>query len=61
VRATYPSLPDLPPPYLASPAETMLLFLDDLRRRHGSVEAYAAAGGLGRDEVEAMRAHLLTD
>jgi hypothetical protein len=61
VRQTYPDLPEPPPPYLASPAETMLLFLDDLRRRHGSVQAYAAAGGLGRDAVESMRAHLLSE
>jgi protein tyrosine/serine phosphatase len=61
VRETYPSLPELPAPYLASPAEAMSLFLADLRTRYGSVEAYAAAAGVTEAEIEAMRDHLLTD
>ncbi len=48
------------PPFLASPAETMLLFLAELRQRHGSVEGYLLDAGLTRDQFVALRAHLLT-
>lgn len=61
VREHYPNLPDLPPPYLASPAGAMLLFLAGLRERYGSVESYVAHAGVTRAHVEAMRSHLLTD
>ncbi|MEU4619159.1 tyrosine-protein phosphatase [Actinoplanes sp. NPDC023801] len=44
-----------------SPAEAILLFLDDLRALHGSVEAYAKDIGITDDELAAMRSHLLTD
>ena len=37
----------------------MLLFLDDLRARFGSVEAYAASVGAGPDVVDALRSELL--
>lgn len=41
------------------PAEGILLFLDELRARHGSVEGYVYAIGVTPSEVAAMRAHLL--
>ncbi|MFC7534319.1 tyrosine-protein phosphatase [Actinoplanes sp. GCM10030250] len=44
-----------------SPPEAMLMFLDDLRRLHGSVEAYAKEIGLTDDDLTSMRAHLLTE
>jgi protein-tyrosine phosphatase len=44
-----------------SPREGMLRFLDELRARHGSIEAYAASVGVSADHVDAMRAHLLED
>jgi protein-tyrosine phosphatase len=42
-----------------SPAEAMLLFLTDLRARHGSIENYAREIGLKDEQVAAMRDHLL--
>jgi protein-tyrosine phosphatase len=44
-----------------SPAEAMLMFLDDLRGLHGSVEAYAKDIGITDDELHSLRSHLLTD
>jgi protein tyrosine/serine phosphatase len=44
-----------------SPREGMLRFLDQLRARHGSIEAYAASVGVSGAQVDAMRAHLLED
>jgi protein-tyrosine phosphatase len=44
-----------------SPREGMLRFLDELRARHGSIEAYAASVGVSAAQVDAMRAHLLED
>jgi protein-tyrosine phosphatase len=44
-----------------SPAEAMLLFLGDLRARHGSIEAYVKEIGLTDDDLESLRSHLLTD
>jgi protein-tyrosine phosphatase len=44
-----------------SPPGAMLLFLDDLRSRHGSVEGYVREIGLTGAEIAAMRTHLLTD
>jgi hypothetical protein len=61
LRANHPNLPDLPPPFLASPAGAMRRFLADLRTEYRSIEAYAAHTGLTPAQVEAMRAHLLTD
>ena len=49
----------VPDAFIRSPAEAMLLFLDDLRTRYGSVEGYAESVGVGPDEIEAMRDHLL--
>ncbi|MFC4067803.1 tyrosine-protein phosphatase [Actinoplanes subglobosus] len=44
-----------------SPAEAMLLFLDDLRALHGSVESYIREIGLTDDDLHSLRSHLLTD
>jgi protein-tyrosine phosphatase len=43
-----------------SPPGAMLLFLDDLRALHGSVEGYVKEIGLTGDEIASMRAHLLS-
>jgi hypothetical protein len=37
----------------------MLLFLDDLRALHGSVENFVREIGLTEGEIASMRAHLL--
>ena len=42
-----------------SPPAAMLMFLDDLRALHGSVENYVREIGLTDDEIASMRAHLL--
>ncbi|MFG1602528.1 tyrosine-protein phosphatase [Actinoplanes sp. NPDC049265] len=42
-----------------SPVAAMLLFLTDLRARHGSVESYARTIGLTVEQVATMRDHLL--
>jgi protein tyrosine/serine phosphatase len=42
-----------------SPAEAMLLFLSDLRAKHGSVESYVREIGITDKQVAAMRDHLL--
>ena len=42
-----------------SPPQAMLDFLAELRRAHGSVEAYAASIGVTPTHVEELRAHLL--
>ncbi|MDI1465521.1 tyrosine-protein phosphatase [Catellatospora sp. KI3] len=48
-------------PYLAStPAEAMLVFLADLRRLHGSIEAYLLSSGLTSAEITALRTRLRT-
>jgi len=57
------SLPDAevpPTPFMASPVAAMLLFLTELRERHGSIEGYAKHAGLTTDDLTALRAHLLT-
>jgi protein tyrosine/serine phosphatase len=54
--------PDLDPPALAeepAPRKAMLLFLTELRERHGSVEAYAAKAGVDGRHLAALRTHLL--
>ncbi|MEJ3744254.1 tyrosine-protein phosphatase [Actinomycetes bacterium KLBMP 9797] len=48
-----------PKPYYSSPAEAMLLFLAELRERHGSAEGYLLAAGLTPDHIAALRTHLL--
>jgi hypothetical protein len=45
--------------YTVSPPQAMLDFLTEMRRRHGSLEAYAASLGVTPVHVGAMRAHLL--
>jgi protein-tyrosine phosphatase len=42
-----------------SPAAAMLLFLEDLRTQHGSVEKYVREIGVSAEQVAAMRDHLL--
>jgi len=42
-----------------SPPGAMLLFLSDLRERHGSVEQYVRSIGLTSEQLTAMRDHLL--
>ena len=59
LRESDPDRANLPPVFMASPAEAMLLFLRELRERHGSVERYITAAGLRADQITAMRAHLL--
>ncbi|KXK63189.1 protein tyrosine phosphatase [Micromonospora rosaria] len=49
----------LPPAWLASPAETMLLFLAELRAAHGSVEGYLRSAGVTDAQLTALRTHLL--
>ncbi|MEV1287247.1 tyrosine-protein phosphatase [Micromonospora sp. NPDC049679] len=51
----------VPTPFFSSPAEAMQTFLGELRQRHGSIERYVTGAGLGREQVAALRAHLLTD
>lgn len=51
----------IPQPYFSSPAEAMLLFLKELRERHGSAEGYLLAAGLTPEQLESLRAHLLSD
>jgi protein-tyrosine phosphatase len=63
VRANHPeradTMSDQPAAFLDAPEAAMRLFLDDLRARHGSVEAYAASVGADAAVVEALRANLL--
>lgn len=59
VAATMPDLPALPPPFLASPAEAMLLFLTELRTGYGSVEGYLRHAGVTDAQLDGLRAHLL--
>jgi protein tyrosine/serine phosphatase len=42
------------------PQEAMLLFLADLRERHGSVEGYVREIGIDAGQLASMREHLLT-
>ncbi|SCE74671.1 Protein tyrosine/serine phosphatase [Micromonospora echinospora] len=59
LAASMPEAADPPAPFLASPAEAMPLFLDELRDRHGSVEGYLRHAGLADAQFDALRAHLL--
>jgi protein tyrosine/serine phosphatase len=43
-----------------SPREAMLLFLDDIRTLHGSVEKYVREIGVSAEQVETLRESLLT-
>ncbi|MEV0808538.1 tyrosine-protein phosphatase [Micromonospora sp. NPDC050200] len=49
--------PGLPP--LTTPAGAMVLFLAELRQRHGSVEGYLRHAGLTDTQLTALRDHLL--
>ncbi len=59
LKATFPEADEIPPPFLASPAETMLLFLAEIREGHGSVENYLRHAGVTDDQLTALRTHLL--
>ena len=59
VAATTPEAEELPPPFLASPAEAMILFLTELREGYGSVEGYLRHAGVTDGQLAALRAHLL--
>jgi protein tyrosine/serine phosphatase len=59
LRTQLPTETPLPAPYLSSPAEAMLLFLDGLRQRHGTVEGYLLEAGLTRAQLDALRTHLV--
>jgi protein-tyrosine phosphatase len=58
-RANVPNNHEPLPEWLLAPRQTMLLFLDELRERHGSVEAYAASIGVTERDVASLRGHLL--
>ncbi len=60
LAATNPNGADVPAPFLASPAEAMQIFLNELREGHGSVEAYLRHAGVTDDQLAALRNHLLT-
>jgi protein-tyrosine phosphatase len=57
------NLPDkadtIPEAYLAAPAEAMHAFLDELRGRYGSVEAYLTGAGVTPAQLDALRDNLL--
>jgi len=61
VRESIPTAAIPPAPFMASPAPAMLVFLAELRERHGSIESYAKHAGLTDDDLAALRSHLLTD
>lgn len=50
-----------PPPvgFMACPPEAIMMFLTELRRRHGSVVGFAAHAGVSPEHVAALRDHLL--
>jgi protein-tyrosine phosphatase len=50
---------EIPQPYFSSPADAMILFLRELRERHGSVEGYLRGAGLAASDLKALRTHLL--
>src|SRR5262245_8507283 len=52
-------LDNLPPDTLHAEPETMIEFLDRLRTRYGSMEAYALAAGVTSTAVERLRLRLL--
>ncbi|WP_089008948.1 tyrosine-protein phosphatase [Micromonospora viridifaciens] len=59
VAATNPEAEELPPPYLASPADAMTLFLDELREGYGSVDGYLRHAGVTDGQLATLRDHLL--
>src|SRR5262249_27652041 len=54
-------LASLPPDTLHANPETMIEFLERLRARHGSVEAYALRAGVPADAVARLRERLLVN
>lgn len=59
VATTTPDAEELPPPFLASPSDTMLLFLAELREGYGSIEGYLRHAGVTDAQLVALREHLL--
>ncbi|MFJ8577460.1 tyrosine-protein phosphatase [Micromonospora sp. NPDC093277] len=59
IAATMPEAEELPPPFLASPAEAMILFLTELRDGYGSIEGYLRHAGVTAAQLAALRDHLL--
>ena len=59
IRGQVPASAPIPPAYFASPAEAMMLFLESLRERHGSVRRYLLDAGLSKEQLTALRSHLL--
>jgi protein-tyrosine phosphatase len=63
IRLQYPealdAMSDQPKEYLEAPAEAMLGFLDEVDRRHGSMEGLAEHLGVGPQLVAGLRATLL--
>ncbi len=59
IATAYPNLSRLPAAYLASPAETMLLFLAEIREGYGSVDDYLRHAGVTDEQLAALRTHLL--
>ncbi|WP_091190332.1 tyrosine-protein phosphatase [Micromonospora narathiwatensis] len=59
VAATSPAEAELPPPFLASPAEAMTLFLTELRAGYGTVEGYLHHAGVTDSQLAALPTHLL--
>ncbi len=59
IATAYPHLPELPAAFLASPAETMLLFLAEIREGYGSVDDYLRHAGVTDEQLAALRTHLL--
>jgi len=60
VRSRKIRVKEIPRPYFSSPAEAMLLFLKELRERHGSPEGYLLAGGIRPEQLTSLRTHLLS-
>jgi protein tyrosine/serine phosphatase len=58
LRGLNPEIAQMPARWLLSPAETMLLFLSDLRARHGSVRAYL---GLPAPVLQRLEENLLEE
>lgn len=50
-----------PPPvgFVVCPPEAIMMFLTELRRRHGSVAGFAAHAGVTPEHIAALRDHLL--
>ncbi|MEU6024870.1 tyrosine-protein phosphatase [Micromonospora sp. NPDC047134] len=59
LATAYPHLPELPAPFVFSPAETMLTFLAEIREGHGSIDGYLRHAGVTDDQLAALRTHLL--